>query len=161
MFKEVGEWAGGENEPRVQIMCDVTMSSSWACAVTYFPDCPFEQKRRFIVDLMADLTQEMNAANASQPSWVWFTEQRQERNNDSWLVTRENTGTRDREWEREREKTWGSIGLPWIKSCSSLSFYFRQTSRTLIAWLSNLSVYFIHSLFINCCNCCLPERFVW
>ncbi|PVD26631.1 hypothetical protein C0Q70_14309 [Pomacea canaliculata] len=36
--------------------------------VTYFPDCPFEQKRRFIVDLMADLTQEMNAANASQPS---------------------------------------------------------------------------------------------
>ncbi|XP_025104286.1 LOW QUALITY PROTEIN: SPARC-related modular calcium-binding protein 1-like [Pomacea canaliculata] len=31
-------------------------------------DCPFEQKRRFIVDLMADLTQEMNAANASQPS---------------------------------------------------------------------------------------------
>ncbi|XP_070181955.1 SPARC-related modular calcium-binding protein 2-like isoform X4 [Littorina saxatilis] len=30
-----------------------------------FSGCPFEQKRRFIVDLMADLTQEMNAANTS------------------------------------------------------------------------------------------------
>lgn len=44
----------------------------WRIAGSAFSGCPFEQKRRFIVDLMADLTQEMNAANVSaQALWVF------------------------------------------------------------------------------------------